>query len=100
MAQAVGLPSELVHNAVLVSKGMLAPISFPRVQMLYGIVRPRLHACSVASQARRSPNRTSTRTLIFRALLWRVLLSIRLPSRLHLRLPRRYSGQPPAQHYI
>jgi hypothetical protein len=27
---------------VVASKGMLAPISFPRVQMLYGIVRPRL----------------------------------------------------------
>src|SRR6476469_3520183 len=81
--------SRCQRNIVVVSKGTLAPISFPRVQMLYGILRQRLHDCSIASQARRSPNRTSNMKLIFRGLLWRALLSILRPARQHLRLPRR-----------
>jgi hypothetical protein len=52
------------HIFVAVSKGTLAPISFQRVQMLFGIVRPRLHGCSIASQARRSLSRTSSTKLI------------------------------------
>src|SRR5262245_55897093 len=56
------------RSAAAVSRGTLAPISFPRVQMLYGIVRPRLHDCSIASQAHQSPNRASNRKLISRGL--------------------------------
>src|SRR4029077_9411621 len=89
-----------VHTAVIVSKGMLAPISFQRVQMLYGILRPRLHDCSIASQARRSPNRISNTKLIFRGLLWRALLLVPRPAREHLRLPRRDCAQPRENHQI
>src|SRR4030095_13490362 len=77
------------RRPVAVSKGTLAPISFPRVQMLYGIVRQRLHDCSIASQARPLPNRTSNTRPIFRGLLWRALRSIPRAAREHLRLPRR-----------
>src|SRR5262245_1077134 len=77
------------RTAAAVSKGKLSPISFPRVQMLYAIVRQRLHDCSIASQARRSLNRTSNTKLIFRGPLWRALLSIPPADREHLRLPRR-----------
>src|SRR5215470_14544991 len=68
-----------------VSKGRLAPISYVRVQMLCGIVRQRLQDCLIASQARRSLNRTSNTMLIFRDLLWRALLSIPRAAHEHLR---------------
>src|SRR4029450_327845 len=88
------------RSAVGVSKGTLAPIWFPRVQMPYGIVRPRLHDCLTLSPARQSLNSTSDTKIVFCPLSWRALLSIPPPAREHLQLPRRDSAQLQASHQI
>src|ERR1700758_5092949 len=88
------------RTAVVVSKGTLAPISFPRVRMLYGIVRLPLHDYSSASRVRRSPNNTSNTNLVFRGLLWRQSLLIPPAARENLQLPPLDSVRLPANHQI